>query len=142
MPKGLFRHVQGIRTSGKLSYDLLLDVDFNHLDSLKFSSDLRSHGFRIESLGRNKLTKMNEEFEYTAYENDLPVRTFFIGPSNPNFRPLNRISPLLQMAIMQSEDGGFYYHQGFLPGAIQEALAYDLQVGASHAEEALLPCSW
>lgn len=129
LPKGLFRHVQGIRTSGKLSYDLLLDVDFNHLDSLQFSSDLRGHGFRIESLGGSELTKMNEEFEYTAYENDLPVRTFFIGPSNPNFRPLNRISPLLQMAIMQSEDGGFYYHQGFLPGAIQEALAYDLQVG-------------
>ena len=129
LPKGLFRHVQGIRTSGKLSYDLLLDVDFNHLDSLQFSSDLRGHGFRIESLGGSELTKMNEEFEYTAYENDLPVRTFFIGPSNPNFRSLNRISPLLQMAIMQSEDGGFYYHQGFLPGAIQEALAYDLQVG-------------
>ena len=125
----MFRHVQGIRTSGKLSYDLLLDVDFNHLDSLQFSSDLRGHGFRIESLGGSELTKMNEEFEYTAYENDLLVRTFFIGPSNPNFRPLNRISPLLQMAIMQSEDGGFYYHQGFLPGAIQEALAYDLQVG-------------
>ena len=129
LPKGLFRHVQGIRTSGKLSYDLLLDVNFNHLDSLKFSSDLRGHGFRIESLGGSELTKMNGEFEYTAYENDRPVRTFFIGPSNPNFRPLDRISPLLQMAIMQSEDGGFYYHQGFLPGAIQEALAYDLEVG-------------
>ena len=33
------------------------------------------------------------------------------------------------MAILQSEDGGFFYHQGFLPGAIQEALAYDLRVG-------------
>lgn len=129
LPKGLFGHIQDIRTSGTLSYNLLLDVDFNNLDSLRFSSDLLGHGFRIESLGESELTKMNEEFEYTAYENDYPVRTFFIGPSNPSFRPLDRISPLLQMAIMQSEDGGFYHHQGFLPGAIQEALAYDLKVG-------------
>ena len=72
---------------------------------------------------------MNDEFEYTAYDGDRPVRTFMIGPSNPSFRPLDRISPLLQMAVMQSEDGSFFYHQGFYPGAIQEALAYDLQVG-------------
>ena len=70
---------------------------------------------------------MNEEFEYTAYEHDMPVRTFAIGPSNPNFRPLERISPLLQTAILQSEDGGFFYHSGFLPGALQESFAYDLQ---------------
>ena len=29
---------------------------------------------------------------------------------------------------MQSEDGAFFYHKGFLPDAIREALIYDLQV--------------
>ena len=29
---------------------------------------------------------------------------------------------------MQSEDGAFYYHHGFLPDALREALIYDLQV--------------
>ena len=129
LPAGLFRHVQGIRADGELSYDFLLDVDFNRLDSLKFHSDLVGHGFRIRSLGSSQLTKMNGEFEYTAYDNDCPVRTFAVGPSNPDFRPLEAISPLLQEAIMQSEDGHFYYHQGFYPGAIQEALAHDLAVG-------------
>ena len=129
LPSGLFRHLQGIEADGELSYDFLLDADFNQLDSLKFSSDLRGHHFRLSSLGTSDLTRMNDEFEYTAYDGDRPVRTFMIGPSNPSFRPLDRISPLLQMAVMQSEDGSFFYHQGFYPGAIQEALAYDLQVG-------------
>lgn len=129
LPVGLFRHVQGLRTDGNLKYDLSVDIDWNSLDSLRFSSDLVGEGFRITDFGNTGLTRMNDEFEYTAYEDDRPVRTFSIGPSNPNFRSLDRISPLLQMAIMQSEDGGFFYHRGFLPGAIQEALAYDLQVG-------------
>lgn len=129
LPAGLFRHLQGIQVSGELSYDLRADIDFNRLDSLEFSSDLRGHGFRITRMGTTDLARMSGEFEYTAYEHDQPVRTFSIGPSNPGFRPLSRISPLLQMAILQSEDGNFFYHDGFYPGAIGEALAYDLQKG-------------
>ena len=102
--------------SGELSYDLRADIDFNRLD-------------RITRMGTTDLARMSGEFEYTAYEHDQPVRTFSIGPSNPGFRPLSRISPLLQMAILQSEDGSFFYHDGFYPGAIGEALAYDLQKG-------------
>ena len=129
LPAGLFRHLQGIQVSGELSYDLRADIDFNRLDSLEFSSDLHGHGFHITRMGTTDLARMSGEFEYTAYEHDQPVRTFSIGPSNPGFRPLSRISPLLQMAILQSEDGSFFYHDGFYPGAIGEALAYDLQKG-------------
>lgn len=129
LPVGLFRHVRGLQVSGELSYDLCADIDFNQLDSLKFSSNLRGHGFFITRMGATDLARMSEEFEYTAYEHDQPVRTFFVGPSNPDFRPLSCISPFLQMAVMQSEDGSFFYHDGFYPGAIQEALAYDLQKG-------------
>ena len=71
---------------------------------------------------------MSEEFVYTAYENGVPVRTFPVGPSWEHFTPLDSISPLLRMAVMQSEDGAFFYHKGFLPDAMREALIYDLQV--------------
>ena len=71
---------------------------------------------------------MSGEFVYTAYENGMPVRTFPVGPSWEHFTPLDSISPILQMSVMQSEDGAFYYHHGFLPDALREALIYDLQV--------------
>lgn len=128
LPSGLFPHLKGFETTGDLTYRFLLDIDFNQLDSLQFYSIMRGKDFRITNYGHSELTRMNEEFMYTAYENGQPVRTFAIGPSNPDFRPLDSISPLLQMAILQSEDGGFFYHNGFLPGAIQEALIHDLKV--------------
>lgn len=127
LPTALFGHLQGIEVDGTLSYDFLLDADFACLDSLKFHSDLVGHAFRIRRMGSSDLMKMSGEFEYTAYDGDVPVRTFAVGPSNPSFRTLDQISPLLQTAIMQSEDGHFYFHQGFYPGAIQEALIYDLK---------------
>ena len=128
LPKGLFSNLEGIKTSGELAYHFLLDIDFARLDSLKFESELKEKDFRIIEYGATSLSKMSEEFVYTAYENGLPVRTFPVGPSWEHFTPLDSISPLLRMSVMQSEDGAFFYHKGFLPDAMREALIYDLQV--------------
>ena len=128
LPKGLFSNLEGIKTRGELAYHFLLDIDFAQLDSLRFESELKEKDFRIMEYGATPLSKMSEEFTYTAYENGMPVRSFPIGPSWEHFTPLDSISPLLRMSVMQSEDGAFFYHKGFLPDAIREALIYDLQV--------------
>lgn len=128
LPKGLFSNLDGIKTSGELAYRFLFDVDFAQLDSLKLESELKERNFRIIEYGATPLSKMSEEFTYTVYENGMPVRTFPVGPSWEHFTPLDSISPLLQMSVLQSEDGAFFYHHGFLPDALREALIYDLQV--------------
>lgn len=128
LPKGLFENLEGLSTTGQLAYHFLLDVDFSQLDSLKFESELKEKDFRILHYGKTDLSKMSNEFIYTAYENGHPVYTFPVGPSWENFTPLDSISPLLQMSVMQSEDGAFFYHRGFLPDAMREALIHDLEV--------------
>lgn len=127
LPKGLFGNLEDIRVSGQLAYQFLLDVDFSQLDSLKLESELKEKDFRILNYGKTNLGKMSEEFEYTAYENGEPVRSFPIGLSWEHFTPLDSIPQRLQMSVMQSEDGAFFYHRGFLPDAMREALTYDLQ---------------
>lgn len=127
LPKDLFGNLEGIRVSGQLAYQFLLDIDFSRLDSLKLESELKEKGFRIQSHGKANLGKMSGEFEYTAYENGQPVRTFPVGPSWEHFMSLDSIPQRLQMSVMQSEDGAFFHHRGFLPDAMREALVYDLQ---------------
>lgn len=127
LPHGLFENLEGIRVEGNLAYDFDLDADLSCPDSLKFHSDLYPEHFRILGYGATNLSKMSGEFEYTAYENEVPVRTFPVGPSWDHFLPLDSIPQLMRMAVLQSEDGGFFYHQGFLPDAIRQAMAYDLK---------------
>jgi len=127
LPKGLFSCLNGLKTSGKLAYHFLLDIDFNNLNALKLESDLKGPGLKILSYGNENLSKMNGSFLYTAYENGRPVRTFIVGPENPDFCSLDSISPLLQTAVMQSEDGSFYAHRGFRLDALKSALIYDLK---------------
>jgi len=127
LPKGLFYNLEGIKTEGSLRYHFYLNLDFSQIDSLKLESSLESENFKILKYGNTNLSKMNEDFEYTAYEQGFPVCSFIVGPANNNFRSLSKISPYLQMAVLQSEDGGFFYHGGFLLESIRGALAEDIK---------------
>ncbi|MCX6286950.1 MAG: transglycosylase domain-containing protein [Bacteroidetes bacterium] len=129
LPEGLFANLKGIETSGELSYYLDFFVDLSVPDSLRFDMELKRQKFRVNSYGRGGLLKLDSSFLYTAYEDGEPVRTFSLGPENPNFRKISQISPFLQNAVMTSEDGGFYLHRGFLPDAFRESIIANIKEG-------------
>ena len=129
LPDGLFKNLEGIRTKGDLSYDLDLDLDMAEVDSLKFYSFLGKRDFKIEHYGKTNFALMNEPFVYSAYENGALVRSFEVGEGNPDFRPLEKISPYLQWAVMFSEDGAFYGHKGFLPTALTASIIQNIKEG-------------
>lgn len=128
LPRGLFLNLEGIQTEGQLSYHLLFDLDMANIDSLKLESQLKREKFRIKQYGNTDLRRMNSPFMYTAYERGVALRTFEVGEANPNFRTLDAISPLLQMTVMQSEDGAFFYHNGFLLDCLRDALVNDIKI--------------
>jgi hypothetical protein len=127
LPEGLFTEATGMEVTGELAYDLDFFVDLSCPDSLKLASDLRRRDFRILKFGQANLFKLDSSFQYTAYEQGEPVRTFTVGPENPDFRALSRISPYLQYSVLTSEDGGFYQHRGFLMDALRESIATNIK---------------
>lgn len=126
-PAGLFTTLDGLAVKGKLAWHLDFDVDLSNPDSLYFDISLDRQQFSVVSYGTSNLTRINESFLYTAFEHGEPVRTFPVGPENPDFRPLERISPYLRSAVMTSEDGGFYGHRGFLPDAFRESIVTNIK---------------
>ena len=127
LPSGLFSTLDGIQTSGQLSYNLDFFVNINHPDSIHLRSELKRHNFKIVHYGNTDFRFINSAFNYTAYEHGSPVRTFSIGPENSNFKFLNEIPDNLKNAILTSEDGQFFYHNGFIPEAITKAITTDIK---------------
>ncbi len=127
LPKGLFTNLEGMQTKGDLSYNLNFFVDIDHPDSIILESDLKRYSFSIAKYGLTNFTKINEPFLYTAYVKGEPVRTMMMGPENPNFRPINQISDYLKNCILLSEDAGFFWHRGFLPESLKEAITKDIK---------------
>ena len=127
LPDGLFNNFEGIKTSGKLSYNLNFYVDFAKLDSIILESNLKKNNFRILKFGKSNLTFFNSPFTYTAYDKGIPVKTFDVGPENPDFRPIEQIPSFLKGAILTSEDGIFYYHNGFIVDAFKSSIADNIR---------------
>ena len=126
-PAGLFTNLDGIRVGGNLSWYLNFFVDLSQPDSLRFETALNRHKFSVLSYGNVDFSKISEPFAYTAWEHDQPVRTFIVGPENPDFRRLDQISQFLPLAVMTSEDGAFYQHRGFLPDSFRESMITNIK---------------
>jgi len=127
IPKGLLTNLENMKAEGDLAYRLRIEVDLTLPDSLKFYTKLQKYDFRIKSFGNLDFGRLQDEFEYTAFKNGNPVRTFIVGPSNPYFVPIGNIPEWLKQSVIFSEDGAFYYHAGFIPVAIQDALITNIK---------------
>lgn len=127
LPAGLFRNLEGFIGRGELSVALDFAVDPDHPEAVRLEGLLDKGTFRIVRFGRTDFRHVNAPFLHTAWERDQAVRTFPVGPENPDFRPLERVSPYLRDALMISEDGAFFSHRGFLIGPFRESIALNLR---------------
>lgn len=128
LPEGMFNTLEGMQGEGTLTYKMHLALDMNQVDSLEFRSGLTPKNFRITRFGRENLNKLNEDFPYTAY-NDKgdSIKTFTVGPSNPEFVSYNQVSPYLKAAIMTAEDPRFLTHKGFMEKAFVKSAIQNIK---------------
>ena len=127
LPAGLFTRLAGIQTSGELAYEFDFFVDFSRPEQLTLQANLEKTAFRIKRFGRVDFRDVNEPFVYTAYEKDRALRSFMVGPENPDFRSLDQFPSYLKNAVMISEDGAFFGHSGFLLGPIKDSIAANIK---------------
>lgn len=126
-PKGLFDSFDGIQVTGKVKYHLHVFLDSSNPDQVQFESALAKDNLNITKYGKTDLGKLNRPFTYTPYEKGKPMPSRIIGPQNPDFTPLQDISPNLKYAVMTSEDPSFYTNHGFVEESIRKSIATDIK---------------
>jgi hypothetical protein len=127
LPKGLFESLEGIKTSGFLSYNMHFGINPDVPDSLTFHSQLKGHQFKIKGYGNENFSMMSTAFNHEVREKDRLIRTITVGSENPMFTPLAGVSPLLVNAIMICEDANFFHHRGFSEKAFRQSIATNIK---------------
>jgi hypothetical protein len=127
LPTGLFRHFEGMEAQGNFSYALHFEYNNHQPNDIIFDSKLKPEGLKITKYGEADLNKINGEFTYRAIDNGVAQRPIVVGPSNPNFTPLNQISPYLQKCVLTSEDPSFFNHRGFINEAFKQSIAKNIK---------------
>lgn len=121
-PQGLFESLEGMQVEGKVKYDLDFYLDAKAPDDVIFNSQLKNIGFKVLKWGKTNLQKINKTFVYTPYEYGRPMRDIVIGPENPDYVPLEQISPNLKNALLTAEDPSFYSHNGFVEESFRNSI--------------------
>lgn len=127
LPDGLFSEIQGLQTKGKLIYSLNFMMNLDKPDSIILDSKLDKKDFAIVKYGNADFRKMNGSFLHEVYEKGRLVRTFIVGPENPDFTPLDQISPYIKYCVLTSEDGDFFYHHGFNQDAFKNSISLNFK---------------
>jgi membrane peptidoglycan carboxypeptidase len=83
---------------------------------------MKRKNFTIRHYGAENFARINGPFVYEAFDKDRFVRHIEVSSDNSAFIPLNKISPVLVHAVLQSEDPSFMQHRGFLQEAFRESI--------------------
>ncbi|MEY4375117.1 MAG: hypothetical protein RL760_1284 [Candidatus Eisenbacteria bacterium] len=129
LPRAVLGPLADVPVAGRWDWRASLVVDVSAPDSTRFTADVIPHGLALA--GSDAQLRLNRLAGPFVAEIHVPrglVRRD-LSDANPHYRPLARISPLLQHALLTNEDGSFYQHRGFNTGAIQSAMAANLRSG-------------
>jgi membrane peptidoglycan carboxypeptidase len=129
LPTGLAPQLKGFGMQGQTRGALSLLIDWSDFDLSELSSSVDMDGCRVvrapEHMSAERLTG--------SFEQRVPVpggwRSFVIGPQNPDFVPLNKVSSHLKRSFLTTEDSAFYRHQGFITKEFRGALVKNLKRG-------------
>jgi hypothetical protein len=122
VPAAVLGPLADLSVRGSWDWHASLDVNVARPESTQFTADVIPHGLVLGPDGeRVALRRLEGPFLATIHVPRGPVQRD-LSPENPDFRPLERISPLLREAVLTNEDGGFYHHRGFNTAAIQGAI--------------------
>lgn len=127
LPTGLFTNFEGMLATGSFDYKLNFKFNKNKPDQLVFDSAVNKENLKVTKYGNANLNKMNSDFTYRAIIKNVFQRPVIVGIENPNFTPLEQISPYLQKSVLTSEDPSFFNHRGFINEAFKQSIVKNIR---------------
>lgn len=127
LPDGLFTHFQGMEATGNFDYKLDFKFNKNKPNKLVFDSKLNKEDLKITKYGEADLNKLNGEFVYRAIIQNVLRRPVLVGNANPNYTPLDQISPYLRKCVLTTEDPSFFSHRGFINEAFKQSILKNIR---------------
>lgn len=130
IPRGLLPMLEGLKVEGTVGWQLDFSLDTTDMESLVYHSWPDLNQFRVVDMGtRLNIDAVRGTFLHRVEDADGTMRDMLVGPGSPDWVSLDGISSYMVRAVMTTEDGSFYRHNGFSPFAIRESIVTNLKKG-------------
>ncbi len=116
------------RVDGRMDFDLGLHVDLNNAKATRIEPKVEIRDFLMAQAPQNAdVRKLHGPFLHTARKKGEVVKSFMVGPENPDFVSFNNLGPVLIGAVLTCEDGRFFRHGGFVLKHIRDSIKDDIK---------------
>ncbi|MEO8840768.1 MAG: transglycosylase domain-containing protein [Kofleriaceae bacterium] len=126
-PVEMVPYMHGYKVRGVFDVDIHTAIDWFDLDALELAGHVAINKCKVVDEPADSPKRLKDEFEQYVETEKGEWSSFIVGPTNPDFVPLDQISPYLLKSIQSSEDFGFYNHHGFIPSEFRTALISNLR---------------
>ena len=130
IPGEMAPYMAGYTLKGMFDTDVALEIDWASLDATKLDGHVGIRHCKVTAEPADSPRRLKSEFEHYVEVEKGQWTSFIVGESNPDFVPLDQISPYLIKSIMSTEDSAFYQHHGFIVSEFRSALVHNLKAGA------------
>lgn len=133
IPEQLVPAVQGMKLQGKYLLDVHFDANFADLEAMELTGLRGSFGLagchpeRVP--GKLHSSRLDGAMIHRVTMRDGSERRVSLRDGSPTFTRLEEIAPAMMAAVLSTEDGGFWRHQGFLTSQFRHALRANLEAG-------------
>ena len=128
LPPQVTADLAGFALSGMFATDLHLAIDWANLQATDLGGSVAINGCRARRVSPD-MTKLKDGFEHWVEVEEGEWLSFWIGPDNPDFVPIEQVAPYLLLSLQTTEDSAFYKHHGFIPREFRTALVKNLEAG-------------
>jgi len=129
LPKEMVPYMQGYKLRGVFDADINVEIDWNDLNATQLGGHVGHKHCKVLDEPEDSPKRLKEEFEHYVEVEEGQWLSFVVGPTNPDFVPIDQISTHLVRSIMSTEDSAFYFHKGFINSEFRSALIKDLMAG-------------
>ncbi len=126
-PVEMVPYMHGYKLRGVFDVDIHTAIDWSDLDALELGGHVAIDKCKVVDEPADSPKRLKDEFEQFVETDKGDWSSFVVGPTNPDFVPLEDISAYLLKSIQSTEDFNFYKHHGFIPTEFRTALINNLK---------------
>ncbi len=129
IPAALLPHVSLTRYRGTLGGSGYVAFDTRKIDDLVLKYDFDDMCRATAVPDELKRDHFDGTFTYAIVDKDGKPSDRESGPGSSDWAPLDTISPMMQVAVLTTEDGAFFHHHGFNTWAIRASIIANIKAG-------------
>lgn len=129
LPQELVPGLKGFKLDGKMGADLTVNIIPSRPEETVLSGDIGIKGCKLLEVPEI-VEKLKGPFVHKVRRKDGRTQTLFVDFSDSiDYTPLDQIAPAMVAAVLTTEDGGFWKHDGFLRSQFEASLRRNVELG-------------